>query len=223
MKIIFLDLETTGLNPEKDVILEIGIRVIDSEQLAKGKVWEQTLKPDGSNQLHLVIWQPKAVLEDLIPVVREMHSKSGLLSKCSISRDPIDRVETKVLKFLIANGVAPGDGLLAGSSIWFDRRFIIKNLPGVNAMLSHRLLDVSSLRVLCEAIRPEAYRLYRQKFGEPAHEVMADIANSYEDLFAYQEMLAQPDRPSATVLMPSSTTVGLPATSSPGAFLGQRP
>lgn len=217
MKIIFCDLETTGLNPEKDVILEIGMRVVDSLNLKAGSTWADTLKLDGSNQIHFILWQPRAILDDLLPVVREMHSKSGLLAKCSVSRDAAERVEPKIIKFLIANGIQPGEGLLAGSSIWFDRRFIIEDLPGVNAMLGHRLLDVSSLRVLCEAIRPEAYRLYRQRFGEPAHEVMKDIEHSYEDLFAYLEMLDSPDAPAAikgvvAVGVPGGPTLLFPGT-----------
>lgn len=218
MKIIFLDLETTGLNHEKDSILEIGIRVVDDADLKAGKPWADTLKPDGSNQFHMVFWQPRAILDDLLPVVREMHSKSGLLSKCSVSRDPIERAEPKIVKFLIANGIMPGEGLLAGSSIWFDRRFIAHDLPGIEVMLGHRLLDVSSFRVTCEAIRPEAYKLYRMKFGEPAHEVMKDIEASYNDLFAYMAMLKADPGPDAKLLMPGAAVGnGLPA------FQGQRP
>ena len=176
-KWIWVDLEMTGLDPETCVIIEVAVIVTDSELNEEA-------------QYEGVIWQPDERLEQMIPFVKQMHTANGLIQKVKKSQLQLEQAEDAILEMLKAN-VAEGKGLLAGNSVWQDRRFLTKYMPKVEAYLHYRQIDVSSLKVLANAWHP--------KDGSPPnknsnHTALSDIRASMQELQFYrQRFFGDPD------------------------------
>ncbi|MBL92952.1 MAG: oligoribonuclease [Myxococcales bacterium] len=168
-KWVWVDLEMTGLDPETCVIIEVAVIVTDTE-------FNEEAQYEG------VIWQPDERLEEMIPFVKQMHTANGLIQKVKKSQLQLEQAEDAILEMLKAN-VAEGKGLLAGNSVWQDRRFLTKYMPKVEAYLHYRQIDVSSLKVLASAWHP--------KDGSPPnkssnHTALSDIRASMQELQFYR-------------------------------------
>ena len=168
-KWVWVDLEMTGLDPETCVIIEVAVIITDN-QLNEEAQYEG------------VIWQPDARLEQMIPFVKQMHTANGLIQKVKKSELKLEQAEDAILEMLKTN-VAEGKGLLAGNSVWQDRRFLTKYMPKVEAYLHYRQIDVSSLKVLANAWHP--------KDGSPPnkssnHTALSDIRASMQELQFYR-------------------------------------
>src|SRR6185312_15583747 len=139
-RLIWLDLEMTGLEPEQHVILEIGCVVTDSDLnvIAEGPA--------------LAIHQSDAVLASMDPWCIDQHGRSGLTRKVRESKIPLAEAEEQTLVFLQEHCEA-GKSPLCGNSIGQDRRFLYKYMPRLSAFFHYRNIDVSSLKEL-------AYRWY---------------------------------------------------------------
>lgn len=128
-KVLFLDLETTGLNPETTTILEVAA-------VAVGAGFEEVASFE------------RVVHHDLPPMdewCRKTHGESGLLAAVAESTFSLREVETDLANF--ARKVFPGGKIiLAGNSIHFDRGYVKKHLPRLEAMLHYRMLDVTAVR-----------------------------------------------------------------------------
>jgi oligoribonuclease len=172
LKLIWIDLEMTGLNPDLDVVLEIACIVTGPD-----------LVP--IDQYHAVIFQPEAALERMSDFVRDMHTRNGLIQRVRGSRTELKEAEAATLA-MIAKHAKPGEGVLAGNSIHQDRRFMYRHMPALEGYLHYRQVDVSTLKVLREAWHPNV-----PKFEKPGkdHPALADIKESIAELEYYRTKL----------------------------------
>jgi len=185
---IWCDLETTGLDRKTDVIMEVGI-------LVKGVEYSTP------------IYNPPQDLR-MDDYVRKMHGRTGLTAKCDVMGISIARADVAVMQRLMDAGIKPGTGILAGSSIHFDRGFIDEYMPGFSRMLSHRMVDVSSFKLVLKDLRPDLYDQLFKNSPYPEHSVMADIRQSMADLETCLTGLAGPDPAPAQSKSKSKFKVG---------------
>lgn len=134
---VWMDLEMTGLDPEKEGIIEIATIVTDGEL---------NILAEGPN---LVIHQSSRLLKGMDEWNQNQHSKSGLLEKVKASEISDADAEKQTLDF-IQDYCIEGKSPLCGNSIHHDRRFIIKYMPTLNAYLSYRNVDVTTIKVLVD-------------------------------------------------------------------------
>ena len=168
--LVWLDLETTGIDDRTGTILEIATIVTDKDL---------TVVEEGPN---LVIHQPDTVLTQMDPWCIEQHGASGLTEASRRSRISMSEAEEATLAFVRAcclRGRAP----LCGNSIGFDRRFILHHMPRFNAYLNYRNVDVSTLKELVERWYPGGVEKVEK---ESTHRALDDIRESIEELKRYR-------------------------------------
>ncbi len=171
----WIDLEMTGLDPTRDVIVEIATLVTDDdlELVAEG--------PD------LIVSQPPEVLATMSEVVRTMHTSSGLLTAIGASTTSLAEAGARTLDFLREHLRQPGTVPLCGNSIATDRRFLAAHLPEVEAFFHYRSIDVSSVKELCRRWYPDAFAAAPVKSA--GHRALADIRESVAELVYYRSAI----------------------------------
>jgi len=171
----WIDLEMTGLDPQRDAILQAAVIVTDAE-----------LKPLESYVCD--VWQPPGALDAMVPFVRAMHEKNGLLDRLAVSEVDVARAEQELL--VRVAGWCPYPATICGNSIGSDKGFIERWMPGLAGYLHYRVLDVSSLKLLAKMWNPSA------RFAKPTtreHDALFDIENSIAELAHYRKhLLKQP-------------------------------
>lgn len=170
-RLIWLDMEMTGLKPEQDRIIELAIVITDNElnTVAEGPV--------------LVIRQSDAVLDGMDAWNTATHGRSGLTAKVRASQTDEAEAERQMLEFLalhVPKGVSP----MCGNTIHQDRRFMSRWMPALEDWFHYRNLDVSTLKELVKRWKPEVARGL-VKHGK--HEALADIYESINELKYYRE------------------------------------
>jgi len=173
----WIDLEMTGLDVAHDVIIQAAVIITDAE-----------LRPQA--ELVLDIWQPEAALASMSPFVREMHQKTGLLERVAESRIDLARAESKLLE--LVSGWCPCPATLCGNSVWQDKAFLDRYMPGLGRYLHYRLVDVSALKVLAKLWFGEQAVFVKPKAG--AHDALVDIKNSIAELAHYRQTLFKAKR-----------------------------
>lgn len=176
-RLVWLDLEMTGLDVTRHTIVEIAVLVTDAEL---------ELLDEG---IDLVVHQPPAALAEMDDFVRAMHEKSGLLPAIDASRVSLEQAGTAALDY-IRNHVDPGTAPLCGNSIGVDRRFLDRYLPELDQYLHYRSIDVSSLKELCRRWYPEVYRHRPGK--QETHRALDDVRESIAELRFYREQILKP-------------------------------
>ena len=173
--LIWIDLEMTGLDPEKNVILEIAAMVTDSmlEIVAEGP--------------SIAIHYPEAVLSRMEAWSGSQHKKSGLLERARKSPYNCGKAEKEVIAF-ISRHCRKGKSPLCGNTIWQDRRFLIKYMPDLEAFCHYRNIDVSSIKELVKRWYP-ALPSYKKK---KAHLALSDIKESIKELKYYRDRIFVP-------------------------------
>ena len=169
--LVWLDMEMTGLDPEKERIIEVAIVVTDSQLVT---VAEAPV---------LVVHQSDELLDGMDAWNKGTHGRSGLIDKVRASTLTEEQAESTLLDFL-AQYVPPGKSPLCGNTISQDRRFMVRYMPRLEAYFHYRNLDVSTLKELCRRWRPEIYKGFDKK---SKHEALADIYESIEELKYYRE------------------------------------
>lgn len=169
-RFVWCDLEMTGLDPEKCVIIEMGIIITGPD-----------LKPLA--ELERAVWHSDATLNEMEPYVRQMHTKNGLLERVRKSEFSLRTTEKDATR-LLSEHVEYGEGILAGNSIYMDRIFLTKYMPGFERYLHYRMLDVSSLKVLTKAWFPNAPGRTKD---DASHTVLSDLRASIAELAHYQQ------------------------------------
>jgi len=165
----------TGLEPERNVIVEIATLVTDDEL----NVVEEG--PD------LVIHQPEEALAIMEPVVVEMHSTSGLLAAIRASTTSLEEAGAATLEFIRKHVPEPRSVPLCGNSIGTDRRFLARYLPEIENHLHYRSVDVSTIKELAKRWYPETVADRVRKNG--THRAMDDVQASVAELRFYREHL----------------------------------
>jgi oligoribonuclease len=169
-KLVWIDLEMTGLDPEKDVILEIATIVTDGSL---------EIDSEGPN---MAIHYPEEVLQGMDEWSRAHHQESGLTDRVRASTKDLEAAERMTLEFL-AGRCQEGQSPLCGNSIWQDRRFLIKHMPRLEAFFHYRNIDVSSVKELVQRWYPDLPAYEKQK----AHLALSDIKESINELGYYRK------------------------------------
>jgi oligoribonuclease len=184
-RLVWIDCEMTGLDIERDALIEIACLVTDAEL---------NLLDEG---IDLVIKPPAEALESMQDVVREMHTASGLLAELS-SGIAVTEAQELVLEYVRRHVREPRKVPLCGNSIATDRWFIARDMPELDAYLHYRMVDVSSIKELTRRWYPRAYFASPAKHG--GHRALADIKESVQELRYYRAAIfvPQPGPDSAT-------------------------
>ena len=162
----------TGLDPQRDVVVEIATIVTDDDLnlVAEG--------PD------LVVAAPEAALAGMEDVVRQMHTKSGLLEAIKSSSLTLADAGAETLEFIKAHVPERRTVPLCGNSIGTDRRFLAAQLPEIEEWLHYRSVDVSTVKELARRWYPDAVKAAPDKAG--GHRALDDIRESIEELRYYR-------------------------------------
>ncbi|WP_198541217.1 oligoribonuclease [Parafrankia soli] len=177
-RLVWIDCEMTGLDAGSDLLLEVACLVTDSEL---------TVLDEG---IDLVLTAPDAALDQMLPVVREMHETSGLTEAVRGSDLKLDEAEEQLLSYIRRFVPEARKAPLCGNSIATDRTFIARYLPQLDTFLHYRMIDVSSIKELARRWYPRAYYAAPVKSG--GHRALADIRESIEELRYYREILFVP-------------------------------
>jgi oligoribonuclease len=170
----WLDLEMTGLDVQRDVILQAALIVTDKEL--------HTL-----DEYCCDIWQPEEALARMSPFVRDMHEKNGLIERVRASRVDVREAERQLLSRLTSLCDYPA--VLCGSSIWVDRTFVDRYMTGLAGYLHYRMVDVSSLRILVGHWHGPEAGFVKSAQGE--HDALVDIRNSIAELRHYRTLFGK--------------------------------
>lgn len=168
--LLWIDLEMTGLNPERHVILEIA-SVVTDESL--------TILAEGPD---LAIKQTEATLGSMEEWSHKQHEASGLLARVKSSSVDCSEAERQTLDFLSLYS-ARGHSPLCGNSVWQDRRFLLKYMPRLESFFHYRNIDVSSIKELIKRWYPSAAPFKKTK----DHLALNDIKESILELRYYRE------------------------------------
>ena len=171
----WIDLEMTGLDADRDVILEIAALVTDDDL---------NLVADGPD---LVVHQPNEALDAMDKVVTKMHRVSGLRTAVEASTVSLADAGQAVLDFLRQHVADPGTVPLCGNSIATDRRFLARHLPDLDAFFHYRSIDVSTVKELCRRWYPDAFAAAPVKAGH--HRALDDIRESVAELAYYRSAI----------------------------------
>ena len=177
-RIVWIDCEMTGLDPQKHVIVEIAALVTDAELNILG---------DG---VDVVVHASEIDLAQMDDVVTEMHNSSGLTEEIRESAVDVHEAERIVLDYIREWVPNARQAPLAGNSIASDRGFIRRYMPDLEDFLHYRMIDVSSLKELARRWYPRVY------FGQPekgmSHRALADIRESIRELEFYRRAMMVP-------------------------------
>lgn len=171
MRLVWLDMEMTGLDPEKERIIEVAVVVTEPDLtvVAEGPV--------------LVIHQSDALLQAMDKWNQSTHSKSGLIDRVRVSTLNEDDAQAQLIAFLKEH-VPAGKSPLCGNSVSQDRRFMYKYMPSLEQFFHYRTVDVSTIKELARRWQPSLLKGFEKK---SRHEALADIYESIDELRYYRE------------------------------------
>jgi oligoribonuclease len=198
-RLVWIDCEMTGLDIERDALIEIACVVTDGElNLLDGGI-------------DLIIKPPAEALDQMSDVVRDMHTTSGLLADLS-GGIALPEAADAVLAYVRHHVKEPRKVPLCGNTIATDRWFIARDMPELDAYLHYRMVDVSSIKELARRWYPRAYFNSPDKHG--GHRALADITESVNELRYYRAavFVPQPGPDSSTAREIASHYENPPAT-----------
>lgn len=169
--LVWLDMEMSGLDPERERIIELAMIVTDSnlEVIAESPAW--------------AVHQSDAVLDAMDDWNKKTHGRSGLIERVRASTMDDAAVEAAALAFM-AEYVPARSSPMCGNSIGQDRRFMVRYMPKLEDWFHYRNLDVSTLKELCRRWQPEVYKGFSK---QGAHTALADIRESIAELQYYRQ------------------------------------
>lgn len=171
MRLVWLDMEMTGLDPEKERIIELAAVVTEPDLtvVAESPVF--------------VVHQSDELLAGMDKWNQSTHGKSGLIDKVKASNLTESEAEKQMLAFLRAH-VSPGQSPLCGNSVSQDRRFMFRYMPTLEQFFHYRTIDVSTLKELARRWRPALLKGFTK---QSKHEALADIYESIDEMRYYRE------------------------------------
>lgn len=172
--LIWMDLEMTGLDESRHVIVEIATLVTDDDL---------NIIAEGPN---LVIHQPDEVMAEMDEFVTNMHTVSGLLEKIKTSTISEAEAMQQTLDFIKEHSPEPNKIPLCGNSIRTDRTFLAKYMPEIENWLHYRCVDVSTIKELVKRWNPGLEHA-RPKSEGITHRAMDDIRDSVAELKFYRD------------------------------------
>ncbi|KUI27158.1 oligoribonuclease [Mycobacterium sp. IS-1742] len=201
-ELVWIDCEMTGLDLRSDLLIEIAVLVTDADLNILGE------------GLDVVIHAPDEALDAMIPVVTDMHARSGLTEEVRASTVDLATAEEMVLDYIRGHVKQAKTAPLAGNSIATDRGFIARDMATLDEYLHYRMIDVSSIKELCRRWYPRIY------FGQPekglAHRALADIHESIRELKYYrQTAFVAPPGPSTSDIAAIAAELGPPGKDAP--------
>lgn len=179
LNLVWLDCEMTGLDPEKERLIEIAVVVTgpNLEPRVEGPV--------------LVIHQSDEVLDKMDAWNKGTHGRSGLIDKVKASTLNEADAQEQLLAFL-SKYVPKGASPMCGNSIGQDRRFLVKYMPRLEAFFHYRNVDVSTFKELARRWRPDVYSGFKK---QQKHTALADVHESIEELVHYRQHFLKMDLP----------------------------
>jgi oligoribonuclease len=183
-RLVWIDLEMTGLDVRRHVIVEIAVLVTGADLVPRD---------DG---VDVVVHQPAEALAEMDDYVRSMHTRSGLLPQIEASTVSLADAGAAALEYVRGHVPDTRTAPVCGNSIGVDRRFLDAHLPELDGYLHYRSIDVSTLKELCRRWSPAVYR--KRPGKQEAHRALADIRDSIAELAYYRDhflalALATPD------------------------------
>ncbi|KAI8913481.1 oligoribonuclease [Gorgonomyces haynaldii] len=175
MDLVWIDLELTGLDIKKDVVIEISVILTDPslEQIIHGPT--------------LVIHQSQQVMDSMNEWCLINHKKSGLTQRVLESTITMEGAERQIMEFLQQH-LEPKRGILAGSSVHVDRQYLEKCMPRITDFLHYRcIIDVSTIKELCRRWKPQVFKSAPVK--KNVHRSLDDILESIQELRHYKQHL----------------------------------
>lgn len=170
---VWIDCEMTGLNPDKDVLIEVAALVTDSDLNILGDGVEAVIRPE-----------PAEALQGMDKVVQEMHTASGLLEDLDRGVS-LQEAERRVLDYVKKWVPEAKKAPLAGNSVHADKAFLRLGMPELMNHLHYRIIDVSTIKELTTRWYPEARDSAPDKTGN--HRALGDIRDSIEELKHYRQ------------------------------------
>jgi len=168
--LVWIDLEMTGLDPERERIIEVATLITDNDLnlIAEGPV--------------IAVHQPDSLLDAMDEWCTRTHGESGLTRRVQQSRIDTAEAERRTLEFLRQH-VTPGSSPMCGNSVHQDRRFLEREMPELLAFFHYRNLDVSTLKELAKRWNPGAMAGFNK---QNVHLAMEDIKESIAELAHYR-------------------------------------
>lgn len=170
LNLAWIDCEMTGLDPEKERLIEIAL-IVTGPQL--------TPRIEGPV---LVIHQPDELLDQMDKWNKGTHGRSGLIDKVRASTLTEEEAEKQLLVFL-ARYLPKGTSPMCGNTISQDRRFLVRYMPRLEAFFHYRNVDVSTFKELAKRWRPEVYSAFKKR---QKHTALADVNESIDELEHYR-------------------------------------
>src|SRR5882757_9036066 len=176
-RLVWIDCEMTGLDLARDALIEIACLVTDGNL---------TVLDEG---VDLVIKPPAESVDGMLPVVRNMHTTSGLIDELGAGVT-LAEAQEQVLRYVRSHIPDARKVPLCGNSIATDRAFLARDMPELDAYLHYRMVDVSSVKELARRWYPRVYFASPPKHG--GHRALADIRESIQELRYYREAIFVP-------------------------------
>ncbi|XP_004574347.1 small fragment nuclease [Maylandia zebra] len=184
-RMVWVDLEMTGLDVEKDQIIEMACLITDSNL---------NILAEGPN---VIIKQPDELLEGMSEWCKEHHGKSGLTQAVRDSKITLEQAEYEFLSF-VRQHTPPGQCPLAGNSVHADKRFLDKYMPQFMYHLHYRIIDVSTIKELSRRWFPEEYKMVPHK--KATHRALEDIRESIKELQYYRANIFKASEKNCTIV-----------------------
>jgi oligoribonuclease len=180
-RLVWIDCEMTGLDLDKDALIEVAVLVTDSELNVLGDGVDVVIAPPADDL--------PGLLENMVEVVREMHTASGLLEELA-GGVTMAEAEERVLAYVREHVPEAGKAQLAGNSVGTDRGFLARDMPELEQHLHYRIVDVSSIKELARRWYPRVYFNSPKKTGN--HRALGDIRDSIAELRYYRDAIFVP-------------------------------
>lgn len=177
-RIVWIDCEMTGLDLERDALVEIAVIVTEADLTEIDEGVSLVIRPDDIS-----------LLDSMVPVVHDMHTASGLIEEIPLGI-PLADAEQQVLAYITQHVPEARRAPLAGSSVYVDRAFLARDMPALDAHLHYRLIDSSTIKELSRRWYPRVYFASPEKHGN--HRALGDIRESIAELRYYREAVFVP-------------------------------